>query len=99
MAGISRSSSMTTTQYRKAKQPYEAGQVRVMAWNGIATLADDGMTAIWSERVRQYWTRQEQIYGVKFAGVTLEALDSHPHIIFSRAVVDRVLPGPRLELH
>lgn len=83
------------TTYRSAKQPYEPGQVRLMMWNGIARLSDPGMIDVWSERVRSYWDHQARLYGVRFAGVTLEALDDAPHIIYSRAVVENVLPGTR----
>lgn len=81
--------------YREAKHPFVKGQPREKIWRAILppVVAQDDET--WARRCRDYWERQERVYGVRMSDYTM-LLDATQGLVYTRAVVLDVLPGQRI---
>lgn len=79
--------------YRAMRKPPEPGQLRCKSWRlAIATAEDD---PVWEKRAKEYWERQEQLFGLKFHERYTNLVDNDELVITTYAVIERVLPGER----
>jgi hypothetical protein len=88
--------------YRPMKNPAHAGQVRSKTWAMHVFLTEnDYQSPLWQKRLREYWERQGQLYGLEMSDFTasIEPPDpatGKPAFITTWSVVKAVLPGERL---
>jgi hypothetical protein len=88
------------TAYRAMKNPARPGQLRTKTWKalwmGDSPPPDDDPT--WAKRCKEYWELQEKVYGLVLAArytVMIDVIEGQLFVT-TAAVVDRVLPGPRV---
>lgn len=90
------------TAYRPLKNPAYPGQLRAKTWAMPFFLSEkDAENPLWEARCREYWERQEQLYGLRMSNFTnsVEPPDpktGKPAFISTYSTVLEVLPGERL---
>ncbi len=84
--------------YRAAKRPFKRGDLRTKAWAAILPPAVAQDDPLWRERCRQYWQRQERLYGVRLSDFGM-FLDPVEGVVVTFATVLDVLPGERTTDH
>lgn len=83
--------------YRAYENPAYHGQRRVKMWSYLIPPTGPN-DPTWTERARQYWGRQMDLYGVTFTAFWLE-IDPEQQIVKTFAVVGVVLDGRRETHH
>lgn len=88
--------------YRTMKNPAYVGQVRSKTWAMPVCFGErDYEMPLWQKRLRDYWERQGQLYGLEMSDFTasIEPPDpatGKPAFMVTWSVVKAVLPGERL---
>lgn len=85
--------------YRRMKVPAYAGQLRTKSWSalwmGSNPPQDDD--PIWAKRAKDYWLRQQEVYGLVFSPrytVMIDVINGELYVT-TAARVERVLEGIR----
>lgn len=78
------------------KGPIAVGQLRSMAWSAILPPVVSQDDPTWSARCKDYWERQERLYGVRLSDFMM-ILDADEGTVSTFATVLDVLPGERTD--
>jgi hypothetical protein len=84
----------TVATYFAMRHPAKVGQTRTMKWSTLVPPSgpEDKM---WTERCTNYWTRQAEVYGLKFSAFTFWFNPRDNTVVTAAQVVD-ILPGERV---
>lgn len=99
--GISFAPGTVNHVFRPMKNPAVVGELRSHTWAMEVYLGpNDGISPVWSKRCREYWERQQQLYGIVLGDFTnlVEPPDpatGKPAYISTYAPVLAILPGER----
>lgn len=86
--------------FRPLAHPAHVGQLRVKTWAMQVFLSvDDATSPVWEKRAREYWERQQHVYGLVMSNFTnsVEPPDpaGKPAFFTTYSVVQAILPGER----
>lgn len=76
-----------------AKHKPEVGELRMRSWRWIVPPTHD-TDRVWAKRCKDYWDRQERIYGMRLSDFTM-LIDWEGGFVSTYAVVLTVMPGER----
>lgn len=83
-----------------ANEPF-VGQLRSRTWAMPVFISEkDGESPLWEQRCREYWERQEQLYGLRMSNFTNFVEPPNPALgkpafITTYSVIEAILPGER----
>lgn len=92
-AKVAAESVIADATYRYTKNPVVIGQLRHKVWRYLIEPIDD-QDPIWVARCGNYWTIQQETFGLKFSPFTF-TIDRDEKCVITWAVLLDVLPGKR----